>query len=152
MFNCPIVANYDAAENTIGGHDMGVVETESGEKIINITEPVGVVPESATYRWETLVDDNVPREYFCIDNVILWKRQPCYEKIAEDGVTAQSFEIKIRKGDIENDILNINEFEFEAFCLLERDEPCFQQAALQVFQKKIHLKAKLKRCLKNMQT
>ncbi len=147
MFNCPIVANYDAAENTIGGHDMGVVETESGEKIINITEPVGVIPESATYRWETLVDDNVPHEYFCIDNVILWKRQPCYEKIAEDGVTAQSFEIKIRKGDIEDDILNINEFEFEAFCLLERDEPCFQQAALQVFSKEDSFKSQVKEML-----
>lgn len=135
MFNCPIVANYDVISDEIGGHDMAVVDTDNGQRTINITEPVGVIPESATYRWETLEDNGVKHDYFCIDGVILWKRQPCYSKLVTNGITSQSIEIAVTDGTMVDGIFNIEKFEFEAFCLLERDEPCFEQASLQVFTK-----------------
>ena len=135
MYNCPIVANYNASDNTIGGHDMDVVDTVDGERIINITEPVGVIPESATYRFESINDNGVVHDYFCIDGVILWKRQACYSKLEQNGITSQSIEVHVTKGELDDGILHINEFEFEAFCLLERDEPCFEQASLQLFNK-----------------
>lgn len=143
MFNCPIVANYDVIENEIGGHDMGSVDVDGEEKIINITEPVGVVPESATYHWETLMDNGTPHDYFCIDNVVLWKRQACYKKLVENGITAQSFEIQPTKGTIEDNSLRIEEFEFQAFCLLESVEPCFEQASLEVFSKQDSFKTQI---------
>ena len=135
MFNCPIVANYDMETNQIGGHDEGFIETENGLKYVNLTQPVGVVPESATYHWEQIEDDGVLHDYFCIDGVILWKRQPCYAKLVDNGITSQSIEIHVSKGVLSDNILNIEQFEYEAFCLLERDEPCFEQASLQVFTK-----------------
>ena len=135
MYNCPIVANYNVVDNTIGGHDMDVVDTVDGERIINITEPVGVIPESATYRFESINDNGVVHDYFCIDGVILWKRQACYSKLEQNGITSQSIEVHVTKGELDDGILHINEFEFEAFCLLERDEPCFEQASLQLFNK-----------------
>lgn len=135
MFNCPIVANYNVETSEIGGHDMEVIETEDGVRYVNLTQPVGVVPESATYHWETLDDNGTSHDYFCIDGVILWKRQPCYAKLEQNGITSQSIEIAVNSGTMSDGIFNIEQFEFEAFCLLERDEPCFEQAALQVFSK-----------------
>ena len=135
MFNCPVVANYDIETSKIGGHDIGAVEIDDKIHYVNLTQPVGVIPESATYYWETLDDNGTSHDYFCIDGVILWKRQPCYAKLRENGSTAQSIEISVNNAELNDGILHIQDFEFEAFCLLERDEPCFEQAALQVFSK-----------------
>lgn len=133
MYNCPIVANYDVESNEIGGHDEAVVEIGDESRYVNITYPVGVVPESATYHWEQIEDNGVMHEYFCIDGVILWKRQPCFSKLISNGITSQSFEIRVKKGNLNDGLLEIDQFQYEAFCLLERDAPCFEQASLQVF-------------------
>lgn len=135
MYNCPIVANYDMVSDEIGGHDEGFVQTEDGMKYVNLTQPVGVIPESATYHWEQIEDNGIMHDYFCIDGVILWKRQPCYSKLVNNGITSQSIEINIDKGVMTDGVLHIEQFEYEAFCLLERDDPCFEQASLQVFAK-----------------
>lgn len=136
MYNCPIVANYDTTDESIGGHDADCVETADGElKYINLTEPVGVVPESATWHWEQIDDGGVTHDYFCIDKVILWKRQPCYERLAKNQITYQSMEINIVNATLDSGDFIINDFEYEAFCLLERDEPCFEQASLSLFNK-----------------
>ena len=125
MFNVPIVANYSVVDGTIGEHDEGFVTTADEQiRYVVFTEPVGVVPESATYRWEQIEDDGVVHDYFCIDNVILWKRQSCYNKIKNNGITSQSMEIAINDGNLSDGVLYINSFEFEAFCLLESAEPC----------------------------
>ena len=48
MYNCPIVCNYDRETDSIGGHDMELVSNENGDlKIVNVTVPVGVIPESS---------------------------------------------------------------------------------------------------------
>lgn len=135
IFNCPIVANYDVETDEIGGHDEELVDTLSGSQYVNVTEPVGVIPESAKYFWEQVDDNGTLRDYFCVDGVILWKRQACYHKLVANGITSQSMEISVKSGNLVDGILNIDDFQFEAFCLLERDEPCFSQASLQLFSK-----------------
>ena len=136
MFNVPIVANYSVVDDTIGEHDEGFVTTADEQiRYVVFTEPVGVVPESATYRWEQIEDDGVVHDYFCIDNVILWKRQSCYNKIKNNGITSQSMEIAINDGNLSDGVLHINSFEFEAFCLLESAEPCYEQASLELYSK-----------------
>lgn len=133
MFNCPLVANYIREEDEIGSHDGEFVTDQSGEtKYVNITQPVGVIPESAQYTWESVNDNGVMHQYLCTD-VLLWKRQEAYQKIIEDGVTSQSMEIAVNDGEMLDDYYNIKDFCFTAFCLLGNAEPCFESAALFTF-------------------
>lgn len=133
MFNCPIVANYMRETNEIGSHDGEFIKDSDGKtKYVNITQPVGVVPESAQYDWETVEDNGVLHQYLCTD-VILWKRQEAYQKIKDNGVTDQSMEISVTDGEMLDDYYNIKDFCFTAFCLLGTAEPCFESAALFTF-------------------
>lgn len=136
IYNCPIVTNYDRDTDTLGGHDMDVVTDADGNlKLVNLTTPVGVVPESANWFWcENEDDDGVTREYLCAE-VILWKRQEAYNKIKNDGVVEQSMEITVKNGSMIDGIYHINDFEFTAFALIGVT-PCFQGAALETFSKK----------------
>ncbi len=48
MFNCPVVCNYDVESDSIGGHDVDLVQTgDGGVRLINLTSAVGVVPAGA---------------------------------------------------------------------------------------------------------
>ena len=136
IYNCPIVTNYDRETDTLGGHDMDVVtDTEGNLKLVNLTTPVGVVPESANWFWcENEDDDGVVREYLCAE-VILWKRQEAYSKIKNDGVVEQSMEITVKSGSMIDGVYHIDDFEFTAFALIGVT-PCFQGAALETFSKK----------------
>lgn len=136
IYNCPIVTNYDRETDTLGGHDMDVVTDKDGNlKLVNLTTPVGVVPESANWYWcENEDDDGVTREYLCVD-VVLWKRQEAYSKIKNDGVVEQSMEITVKNGSMIDGVYHINDFEFTAFALIGVT-PCFQGAALEMFSKK----------------
>lgn len=133
--NCPVVCNYDRESNSFGGHDVEVVSGTDGVKIVNITTPVGVVPESAKQYWkEVTEEDGTVREYICTD-VLIWKRQEAYDKIKKDGVTAHSMEIKIKNGSKQDDgLYHIEDFEFTALTLIEV-EPCFESSALKMFAK-----------------
>lgn len=136
MFNVPVVANYMREENEIGSHDGEWIEDKAGEvKYINLTQPVGIVPESAQWYWEDIEDHGVVHQYFCTD-VILWKRQEAYQKIKDNGITEQSMEIEVQNGEMLDDYYNIKDFCFTAFCLLGTAEPCFESAALFTFEHK----------------
>lgn len=142
MYNCPIVCNYDRETDTLGGHDMEVVLGEDGTlRLINITTPVGCIPESANYWWDTVEEeDGTVHEYLFAD-ALLWKRQEAYKKIKEDGITAHSMEITVKDGNLEDDgSYTINDFEFAAFALIGV-EPCFESSAL-VFSDEVHLEFK----------
>ena len=97
--NVPIVAHYDAEENEIGSHDMEVVADKEGNlRLRNLTEPCGVVPESAEATFTVENDDNgVAHEYLNISPVILWKRQEVYRHIVDDleGRVDHSMEINV---------------------------------------------------------
>lgn len=133
IYNCPIVCNYNRETDSIGAHDIEAVNTGNGIKLINITQPVGVVPESAKYWWETVVEENgAVHEYLCVE-VIIWKRQEAYIKLKENGITDESMEINVKQGAMVDGYYHIDSFEFTAFCLLESAEPCFESACIEMF-------------------
>lgn len=132
IYNCPVVCNYNRERDEIGSHDMEVVVKDGETRLINITQPVGVIPESAQYWWENVEDASGVHEYLCIE-ALIWKRQEAYEKIKENGITDESMEIKVISGHMEDDIYVIESFEFLAFCLLETAQPCYESASLEMF-------------------
>lgn len=128
IYNCPIVCNYDRETDSIGEHDMSIVMKDGSPSLINETDPIGVVPAGANWWFE--YDEG--REYLCVD-VLLWKRQEAYEHIKENGITDESMEISVTAYHKEDGIMVIDEFEFNAFCLLESAEPCYEGAGLILF-------------------
>jgi FtsZ-binding cell division protein ZapB len=133
MFGCPIVCNYDRESDTLGGHDMAVVRDANGSlKLINMTNPVGFIPESAKYWWDFVEEeDGTTHEYLFVE-ALLWKRQEAYQKIKRDGITAQSMEITVKDGEMIDGVFYIYDFEFTAFALIGV-APCFESAALELF-------------------
>lgn len=135
IYNCPIVCNYDRETNTLGGHDMELVRDENGELYIaNITQPVGVIPESSNVWFEDYVEEDGTVHEYLYAEALLWKRQEAYRKIKEDGITAHSMEITVKDGNMTDGIYHINDFEFTAFALIGV-EPCYEGSALEMFSK-----------------
>ena len=134
IYNCPIVCRYDRELDEIGAHDVELVRSDDGGlSLVNLTSPVGVIPESARYWWEEIEeDDGAIHEYLCVE-ALLWKRQEAYEKIKENGITDESMEITIKDGSMEDGVYVIKRFEFTAFCLLGTAEPCYESASLVMF-------------------
>ena len=97
-----------------------------GMKIVNITQPVGVIPESAKYWWEEIEDNSGVHEYLCVD-ALIWKRQEAYRKIKDDGITDESMEISIKEGEMVDGMYVIKRFEFTAFACWEQRSPALSQ-------------------------
>lgn len=137
MYNCPVVCNYNREQDSIGSHDIDLVKDDEGNfKIINVTTPVGVVPESTSWFWEEVTEANGDIHEYLTTDVLLWKRQEAYQKISKDGIEAQSMEIEVKDGCRSNEVdaFVINDFTFTAFCLLgESTEPCFESAEVEVY-------------------
>lgn len=132
-YNCPIVCNYIREEDAIGSHDVEFVNKDGALRMINVTQPVGVIPTGANYWWEEVEeDDGTTHEYLCIE-AIIWKRQEAYQKIKDEGITDESMEITVTRSHKEDGIIVIEDFEFTAFCLLGKAAPCFESASLQLF-------------------
>lgn len=131
IYNCPIVCHYDRDSDTLGGHDIEVVsDNDGGLRVINLTTPIGCIPESSKVFWEMVEeDDGSVHEYLCAE-ALLWKRQEAYQKIKKDGLSAQSMEITVNSGEFVNGIYKIYDFEFTAFALIG-EEPCFESAAFE---------------------
>ena len=133
MHGIPVVCNYDRDSDTLGGHDMEVVRDQDGSlRLVNLTTPVGFVPESAQAWWETITEDDGTEHEYLSTEVILWKRQEAYRKIKADGIVAQSMEITVKDGERKDGIFYIYDFEFTAFALIGV-EPCFASASLEMF-------------------
>ena len=133
IYNCPIVCNYNIEDDTIGGHDVDVVMTDKGIRIINLTDAIGVIPYGAEYHWEEVKDGDETHEYLCIGGV-LWKRTPAYEKIKRDGISGQSMEINVENAKTVEGYYEIEDFSFTAFCILGDDvTPCFESASIETF-------------------
>lgn len=135
MYNCPIVCHYDRETDTLGGHDMEVVRDKNGAlKLINVTTPVGCIPESAKYWWGTVEEEDGSTHEYLYAEALLWKRQEAYQKIKSDGITAHSMEITVKDGETIDGVYHIYDFEFTAFALIGV-EPCFESSAIEVFSK-----------------
>jgi len=138
LYNVPIVAHWMIEENTIGGHDIEVVHDDHGIRFRNLTEPCGVVPDHAKFRFEVQEDEyGEKHEYLIIDGVLLWKRQDVYKHIVNDlnGKVKHSMEITVKSGKKNADTgrFVIDELEFTALCLLENCEPCFEGSELELY-------------------
>ena len=131
MYNCPIVCNYDRDTNTLGGHDIEVAKDSDGSiRLINATTPVGVIPESANYWWAPVEEDDGSVHEYLHAEALIWKRQEAYRKIKEEGIPAQSMELKVKDAELTDDgYMRITDFEFNAFCLIGV-EPCFESGSL----------------------
>lgn len=133
IYNCPIVCNYDRETNTLGGHDMELVrDGDGGLRIVNVTQPVGVIPESAHVWFEDYEDEDGSVHEYLYADVLLWKRQEAYKKIKSDGITVHSMEITVKQGKSIDGVYHINDFEFTAFALIGV-EPCYESSALEMF-------------------
>lgn len=135
IFNIPVVAYYSREDDSIGGHEYDMVKENGDYKLVPITQPVGFVPQDANWYWSVVEDKTGVHEYLNVD-VLIWKRQECYDKIKRDGCEGQSMEISIINGCMKDGCYHINDFYFTALCLLgEGHEPCFESAGLTMYQK-----------------
>lgn len=139
--NVPIVCHWDDEAGEIGGHDVDVVARKDGSlRLKNLTEPCGVVPDHAQFRFVNEEDDEgTSHVYLVIDGVLLWKRQDVYHHIVNDldGKVKHSMEIHVLDGATDSSgYYVVHEFEFTALCLLENCEPCFQGSELELFSAK----------------
>lgn len=136
IYNCPIVCNYDRESDTLGGHDMEVVRDKDGRlEIVNMTQPVGVIPESAEVWFEEYEEKDGTKKEYLYAEALIWKRQEAYKKIKDDGITAHSMEINVKDGETREDgFFEIKNFEFTAFALIGV-EPCFESSSLTMFSK-----------------
>ena len=133
MYNCPIVCNYNRESDSLGGHDVDIVCDDDGSiRLVNITHPIGVIPEGAKTWWEEVEEDNGDKHEYLFTEVLLWKRQEAYRKIKKDGIVSHSMEIKVKDSEMVDNTLYIKDFEFNAFCLIGC-EPCFEGASLKTF-------------------
>ena len=133
IYNCPIVCNYSREDDSLGGHDISVVEDKHGcLKIVNLTQPVGVIPESAKIWFEDYEEADGTIHEYLYSEVLLWKRQEAYEKIKHNGITAHSMEVNVKNGKVVDGVFHIEDFEFTAFALIGI-EPCFESSALEVY-------------------
>lgn len=134
IYNCPIVCRYDRETDTIGAHDVDLVRTQDGGlRMVNTTQPVGVIPTGANYWWDEVEEDNGDVHEYLYIEALLWKRQEAYQKIKDEGTTAESMELNIKSSEMVDGTLHINDFEFTAFCLLGTAQPCFESASLELF-------------------
>lgn len=132
LYNCPVVCNYDRETDTLGGHDMEVVQSDDGLRLVNMTQPVGVIPESAKVWFDECEEEDGTVHEYLFSEVLLWKRQEAYKKLKKDGITAHSMELNVKDGESVDGIYHIKDFEFTAFCLIGV-EPCFEGSALELF-------------------
>lgn len=156
IFNIPIVAHYMREENEIGGHDMQVVKTDNGGlKLVNLTEPCGVVTDHTKVYIERSADENgVEHDYLVLDGVVLWKRQEVVQHIIEDcgGVVSHSMEIDVTEGKTnkETGYFDIDKFEFQALCLLGNCEPCFEGSNLSLYSSAAGFKEKMEQMMSEL--
>lgn len=134
IYNCPIVCNYDRESGTLGGHDMELINDNGELRMVNLTQPIGLIPESARVWFEEFEEEDGTIHEYLYAEVLLWKRQEAYRKIIEDGITAHSMELTVKAGKMVDGIYHIDDFEFTAFALIGV-EPCFESSALETFSK-----------------
>ncbi len=136
--NIPIVGRYDVEKGDFGGHDIKVINKENNIEIVNATIPFGVVPESANQWFETCVVNGEEKECLFTD-IVLWKRQHGYERIAKAETLGQSMEINVSSYVVDQDgYCIIDKFQFEALTILGDDvTPCFENACVQMYSNEI---------------
>ncbi|UUV46692.1 prohead protease [Bacillus phage vB_BanS-Thrax4] len=135
IYNIPIVGEFSMEAKDYKGHG-GKIDLDT-YKYVHTTKPYGVVPESATFSWETVEGaDGTTREYLVINGCYLWTGR--YEEafsVVEKG-KGQSMEIEVVDGEwVEKDnSYRIDDFIFSALCILgDETEPAFEDANITAY-------------------
>lgn len=127
IYNCPIVCNYDRETDTIGSHDIELVSTDDGGmKIVNVTQPVGVIPESAKYWWEEIEDNSGVHEYLCVD-ALIWKRQEAYKKSKMMALQTSQWKSPSKKEKWSMECTSSNDLNSQRFACWGQQSPALSQ-------------------------
>ena len=127
----PIVG-YMCSDGMFDGHTEKLEIIGDEIKVETLTKPYGVVTDEAPF-WEDVkcVDGSIKSYYTCYG--YLWiARYPELETIKE-GDYFQSMEI-IPKGksgfNSDDNLYHIEDFDFDALCILQKKEPCFPNSTI----------------------
>lgn len=141
LANIPIVGQYDEYNQNFLGHQTALGVTLDGDlKYERGTVPLGLVPESFTHRWEEVIhSDGTVREYLVV-SALIWNRDLDITKDLLFNNYGQSMEIAIDRSINKNGYVEVQDFHFEALCVLGIDkgqgghvEPAFEGAKIEVF-------------------
>lgn len=145
IYNVPIVGEYLEEKDNFGGHGGELVIKDDEISLKVTTMPYGVIPESATVRWEIIQEkDGTYNEYLIIDGAYLWSGR--YEELNGllENSYGQSMEIEVVNGNFGIvdgvETFKVDEFIFSAFCILGIDkngeghvEPAFESANIETY-------------------
>ena len=156
--NIPIVGYFSEEDENFGGHERSLVVEDDKLVVKTKTVPIGVVPESAVFSWENIVDkDGIQREYLVIDNALIWNRdEKLVSALATDDF-GQSMEITVNEYYNHNGIDYITDFYFTALCVLGIDKngagyvrPAFNDAKVQTYSKDDSLTESMQNMFKDL--
>lgn len=147
LFNVPVVGHIYIDKDNIchmGGHDMTLDKDEEGNyKFKVLTVPYGVVPSQDNVHYEEVEESNGNTKTYLVADVILWTgRFPelLSAKYNDEVYYGQSMEINPIKTRRNGEILDIEEYQYSALCLLGKSdnkegnvEPCFEQARVEPY-------------------
>lgn len=156
--NIPIVGYFNDEDENFGGHERSLVVEDDKLVVKTKTIPIGVVPESAIFSWENIVDkDGIQREYLVIDNALIWNRDEKLVSALSTDDFGQSMEITIDKYYTHNGIDYITDFYFTALCVLGIAkngagyvQPAFNDAKVQTYSKDDSLTESMKNMFKDL--
>lgn len=134
----PIVGYYVAEDGEFDGHTERLTIQGDDFNIETLTKPYGVVSDEAPF-WEDVIEEsgNV-KSYFTCYGYLWIGRYPELSSIREKNYS-QSMEIIVDNGhwNEEDGLFHIEDLTFDALCILEKQEPCFESSTISLaFSKK----------------
>lgn len=156
--NIPIVGYFSEEDENFGGHERSLVVEDDKIVVKTKTVPIGVVPESAVFSWENIVDkDGIRREYLVIDNALIWNRDEKLVSALSTDDFGQSMEITVNEYYTLDGIDYITDFYFTALCVLGIDKngagyvrPAFNDAKVQTYSKDDSLTESMQNMFKDL--
>lgn len=137
--NIPIVGEYFREKDNFGDHGGDITVEDDEISFIETTSPIGLVPENAVFKWESVVDKyGEEREYLVVENAYIWNRDKKMTKALKESSFGQSMEIQVTDSAYREDgFMEIKDFFFKALCILgiDRDgvgrvKPAFDDARI----------------------
>ena len=127
----PVVGYYLEDDKMFDGHTEKLEIVGDDWTWKSLTQPYGVVTDEAPF-WEDVKTLNGEIKSYLTCYAMLWiARYPELEGIKE-GDFAQSMELICNKGywSEEDNLYHIEDFTFDALCILQKKEPCFEDSKI----------------------
>lgn len=128
----PIVAEFKEDNNDFGTHGGKVELSDDGFDFIETTRPYGVIIEGSG-KFETIKKPNGEEcEYVTCLGYVWSERYPELNVLFEGKPNNQSMEINVFKGNDDDGIFEITDFEYSALCILGKNVvPAFDLAKVE---------------------